>query len=193
MISPGRIGWPPPSSAASEIVQCGARTGRAVTRGRPSSRPATLWMAVTSIASSSVSGGRIDGRRRASIVLPEPGRSEQQHVVRAGGGDLEGALGMRLAAHVGEVAGRRRRAREQRRGVDRGRSTDALAAQVGDGLGERLDADDRRPAGERGLGGVADRHEQAGEPRVARGRGDRQGAAHGVNASVESELAEDAP
>src|SRR5438034_290750 len=71
--SPGRIGAPPPRSAASEIVQCGARTGRALTSGRPSRSPATEWIAVTSIASSSVSPGRIDGRRRASIVLPEPG------------------------------------------------------------------------------------------------------------------------
>src|SRR5438552_336637 len=71
--SPGRIGFPPPRSAASEMEQWGARTGRLVTSGRPSRRPATLWIIVTSIASSSASGGRIDGRRRASMVLPEPG------------------------------------------------------------------------------------------------------------------------
>ena len=36
-------------------------------------RPATLWIRVTAIASSRVSGGRIDVIRRASIVLPVPG------------------------------------------------------------------------------------------------------------------------
>src|SRR5438552_5972243 len=71
--SPGRIGFRPPRSAAWEMEQWGARTGRLVTSGRPSRRPATLWIIVTSIASSSASGGRIDGRRRASMVLPEPG------------------------------------------------------------------------------------------------------------------------
>ena len=55
------------------MEQCGARTGRAVTSGRPSRSPATLWMAVTATASSTVSGGRMDGSRRASMVLPEPG------------------------------------------------------------------------------------------------------------------------
>ena len=36
-------------------------------------RPATDWIRVTSIASSGASGGRIDGSRRAIIVLPVPG------------------------------------------------------------------------------------------------------------------------
>ena len=42
--------------------------------GRPGgSVPATEWIRVTSSASSRVSGGRIPGRRRPSIVLPVPG------------------------------------------------------------------------------------------------------------------------
>lgn len=36
-------------------------------------RPATEWIFVVSSALSSVIGGMIDGSRRASIVLPEPG------------------------------------------------------------------------------------------------------------------------
>ena len=52
---------------------CGARNGRSVSSPPPPRRPAIDWMRVTSIASSGVSGGRIDGRRRASIVLPVPG------------------------------------------------------------------------------------------------------------------------
>ena len=56
------------------MVWCGARNGRRVTSGQPgSSSPATEWMRVTSIASSSASGGRMPGSRRASIVLPPPG------------------------------------------------------------------------------------------------------------------------
>src|SRR5439155_856630 len=37
------------------------------------SRPATEWMVLTSTASSRASGGRMPGRRLASIVFPEPG------------------------------------------------------------------------------------------------------------------------
>ena len=53
---------------------CGARNGREVTKVPAHfSRPATEWTRDTSSASSTVSGGRMDGIRRASMVLPEPG------------------------------------------------------------------------------------------------------------------------
>ena len=35
--------------------------------------PATEWMSIAEADSSSESGGRIEGRHRASMVLPEPG------------------------------------------------------------------------------------------------------------------------
>ena len=74
LISPGRGGLPPPMSPPAEIVWCGARKGRSVLTGwAPSSSPATEWTRVTSRDSASASGGRRPGRRRASIVLPEPG------------------------------------------------------------------------------------------------------------------------
>ncbi len=41
--------------------------------GAGGSRPATEWIAVTSSASSNVSGGRTPASRRAIIVLPDPG------------------------------------------------------------------------------------------------------------------------
>ena len=41
--------------------------------------------------------------RRAIIVFPAPGRTDQQHVVPAGGGNLERAAGQRLPEDVGEV------------------------------------------------------------------------------------------
>ena len=65
---------PPPTSATSEIVWCGARNGRSASRPIPGgSRPQTEWMAVHSSDSSKVSGGRMPGSRLAIIVLPAPG------------------------------------------------------------------------------------------------------------------------
>ena len=66
----------------AEIVWCGARNGRPATS--PSAwSPATLWIRVTSSASARVISGRIDGSRRASIVLPVPGGALEQQVVAA--------------------------------------------------------------------------------------------------------------
>ena len=73
VISPGNGTVPPPTRPGGEIVWCGARNGRVSTRPPPECRPAIEWMRVTSIASARVSGGRIDGTRRAIIVLPVPG------------------------------------------------------------------------------------------------------------------------
>src|SRR5437667_3400080 len=142
-------------------------------------------------------GGRLEIH---GVIAPPPPESDpavncpaQAEVVPARGGDLEGALGGGLAADVGEVAGGERRRGEEGRGVDRGRGADRVAAEMRDRLGERLDADDRRAARERGLGGVGRRDDEAPERRAARRCGDGEGAAHAVHAAVEPELAEDAP
>ena len=96
---------PPPTSATSEIVWCGARNGRSVTRpDAAGSRPATEWIDVTSSASSNVSGGRTPGDAPRHHRLAGPRRPDHQHVVPAGGGDLERAARERLPVHVGEVA-----------------------------------------------------------------------------------------
>ena len=106
---------------------CGARNGRCSIS--PSAwRPATLWIRVTSIASSRLIGGRIDGRRRASIVLP----------------------GARARPRTAGCARRRRRSRSASSGVRcprtssrsgrRVRSTRLAAPPAPDG--------DRAPAGE---------------------------------------------
>ena len=71
--SPGRDPLLPPKMPAAETVWCGARKGRAAMSGRPSSRPAALWIFVTSIASSNSRGGRMPVIRRAIIVFPAPG------------------------------------------------------------------------------------------------------------------------
>ena len=73
-ISPGFGSEPPPTSAAALAEWCGFRNGRRVSRCRllcwPGSRERSVH---TLISSSSVSGGRIDGSRCASMDLPVPG------------------------------------------------------------------------------------------------------------------------
>ena len=70
---------------------------------RRRARPATEWTIDTSSSSRGLSGGRIEGRRCASIDLPAPGRAAHQEIVPAGGGDLERALGALLALDVAKV------------------------------------------------------------------------------------------
>ena len=75
LTAPGRANpEPPPTSAATLDVWCGATNGGRVISGvLPDRRPATEWIAVTSSDSPSDSGGSSPGRRCASIVLPTPG------------------------------------------------------------------------------------------------------------------------
>ena len=63
----------------------------------------TEWMRVVSRLSSKLIGGRIDGNAFGQHRLARPRRSDHQHVVAAGHGDFDGALGVKLAAHVAEV------------------------------------------------------------------------------------------
>ena len=73
-ISPGRGLAPPPDMPTAEMLWWGERKGRRVMRGRSGSvRPSTEWIWVTSRASSLVMSGRMEGRRLASMDLPEPG------------------------------------------------------------------------------------------------------------------------
>ena len=81
-------------------------------------------MRVTSTASARDSGGRIEGRRRASIVLPTPGGPESSRLCAAGGGDGQRLDDVGVAADVGEVEvalGERER-RSRRRSGGGGRS-----------------------------------------------------------------------
>ena len=105
---------------------CGAARGTAA--GAPARRrragPATDWMRVTSIASSGVSGGRIDGRRRASIVLPVPGGPCRNRLWPPAAATSSAGDERVVAADVGEVGhrlglglGRRRPARPAARRV----------------------------------------------------------------------------
>src|SRR5437667_3144308 len=62
-----------------------------------------------------------------------------------------------------------------------------------DRVRERLDAEDRRAAGESSLGGVGRRHDEPAKRRLPRRRSDGERAAPAVHAAIEAELAEDAP
>ena len=153
--------------------------------------PATEWIRVTSSASSSPSGGRIPGSRRASIVLPVPGRPGEQQVVRSGRGDLEHPSRALLPADVGEVG--RRPARRARAVAARaaGSGGVALAAEVRDRLGEvreRAPARRRRaPTSRAGLGG-ADERVEPGAPRALGGR-ERAGTGRSRPSSASSPTA----
>jgi hypothetical protein len=63
---------------------------------RGGSVPATEWICVVTIASSSDIRGRIDGSRLASIVFPGAGRSDHHDVVAARGRDFQRPFGLRL-------------------------------------------------------------------------------------------------
>ena len=83
-------------------VWCGARNGRRP-RPRTQKRPASEASAATSSASSSDKRRQQTGQALRQHRLAGSRRADHQQAVRAGGRDLERALGRRLAAHVGEV------------------------------------------------------------------------------------------
>ena len=147
---------------------------------------------VVSSASSRVSGGRMVGRRRASIVLPEPGEPIINDVVSARRSDLQRPFHMRLPFHVGEVLGIPQRLCAERLSGGRLRRNDLrLAVQAGDDLPERRDADRVDPLHDRRLGGIPGRQHQPPQPFGT--RPDRQGqhAPHGFHRSVERQFADE--
>ena len=73
VISPGRIGDPPPTSPASDAEWWGLRNGRTPDRIAAIDSPATEWIRAVSSASSCERGGKSEGSREASMVLPDPG------------------------------------------------------------------------------------------------------------------------
>ena len=151
------------------------------------SRPATEWIAVTSSASSSVSAGRIDGSRRASIVLPAPGGPTSRHAwpPAAAISSARLAVSCPTTSAKSAVVGRR----GARAGL--GASQRAAAKHV-----DQLDrASAARRAGATGratprstfAGGSTSARVQRRCREVPR---DGQHAAHAAHAAVEPELAE---
>ena len=163
--SPGAGSAPPPTRPDGEIVWCGARNGRCRTSPPPWCSPATEWMRVTSSASGRVSGGRIDGRRRASIVLPVPGGPCEQQVVAAGGGDLERAERPAWPRTSARSGGGASGSATRGAGAAGGSAGGAAPREHVDQLAQVLDARDLDPVDERRL---ARPRRAAGAGRAAR-------------------------
>ena len=118
--------------------------------------------------------------------LAGAGWPDHQHVVPAGGRDLQGVPGVGLADDVGEV----------RLGLV-GRLLDGLGPvqraavdQEVDCLGERGGAVDLQPGDQRGLGQRRDGHDDAAHPGGPGGEQARQHPADGPQPAVEGELPE---
>ncbi|OIQ69873.1 hypothetical protein GALL_485200 [mine drainage metagenome] len=73
LISPGLAPRPPPTMAAIEAVWCGSRNGRTRLMPPSSNSPAREWIIEVSSASIAESGGKMPGRRAASMDFPDPG------------------------------------------------------------------------------------------------------------------------
>ena len=184
---------PPPTSAATDAVWCGARNGRVTSRPR-GRRPGGRVDRVTSSASSSVSGGRIVARRRASIVLPTPGGPVSRRWWPPGRGGLERATRPRRAraprrGRAARRARRRRRRRERARRVGPRR----LALQAARAARASVRAARTATSGhERGLGRVGCRDDDRVTPGARDRVDERERAGHRPDRAVEPELAEDA-
>ena len=159
-----------------------------------SSRPATLWIAVTSSDSALVSAGRIVGKSAREHRLPCAGRTDEQRAMPAGGGDRERALGALLAGDVGEVD---RVVRSSGDRVATRRRQSAAAPEPVHELRERA----RAPRAERRARATPRRGSRAAAPASDRRRAlvrarpsmprDRERAPHGANAAVEPELTDE--
>ena len=133
---------------------CGAARGTAAgDEPRRCASPATLWTCVISSASSKLGGGRMPGRRRASIVLPAPGGPTISRLWPPAAAISSARLASLLAAHVGEVgpagalaAARARRLR--RLAASSGRAAGRRAA-PSVGIAHHLDPLDQRRLGAR--------------------------------------------
>ena len=189
LASPGRgTPLPPPTMAGAETPGWGLRKGRRRTSPAAGRSATSEWIWVTAIASSRDSGGSRPGRRRASIVLPQPGGTEEEEVVAAGGGDLQRPLGGLLAAHLGEVGDVGRRL--VLGGVGGGGGQRCVAGEVRHRLRQVVDGGDRHRAEGRRLGGVGRRHQDLAATLPPRQTGHREGAAHRPHAAVETQLAD---
>ncbi len=97
-----RPGGSPATSATALAVWCGAPAGR-----RPhscgSKRPARLATAALSSASCSVMAGSRLLKALGQHGFAGPRRPHQQQAVPASGGNLQGAFGLHLALHIGQI------------------------------------------------------------------------------------------
>ena len=132
---------------------------------------------------------RQDGRQPpGQHRLAGAGRPDHQHVVRTGGGDLEGALGVRVAPHVGEIEAVALALPTGPTGAE-GRADVPLAIQVLHRVVQGGDGNDVDAFHHAGLRGIRGGHENGREALPPRVQGHRQHAAHRAHAAVERQLA----
>jgi hypothetical protein len=126
--------------------------------------------------------------RRAIIVLPAPGASDEQQIVSTGAGDLERPPGRQLSADVGQigVAGAGRWRRRQGRGRGARRIVQRLHR-----FGQRRHREHLQTFHDRRFGSVHHGEQDARCARTSGGHGNRQHAARLVDRSVERQLAKE--
>jgi hypothetical protein len=145
-------------------------------------------------------GGRFDhlvlrerrknrGQPAGEHCLSAAWRPDQEQVVGAARRDLERALGVRLAANVGEIQVVRRR----RRGcVWRGRrSREHLAVEKAHGITQCVRGEHLETADGPRLGVVGEGHDQGGDPVSPTRQPDGECSAHSLDLTVERKLADD--
>ena len=92
----------------------GQGPGRDGVVGGPEGPPGQQWVAAVRHAADRPQLGGLQGLLPGQVredggqalgqhTLPRPRRAHHQHVVPAGGGDLQGPFGLLLALHVGEI------------------------------------------------------------------------------------------
>ncbi len=176
---------PPPTSAGTDAVWCGARNGRCRASPPTGAWPATEWMRVTSSASSGSSGGQDRGQTPGEHGLAGAGRTAEQQVVTAGRGRLERPARPREPAHLAEVdvvVARRARRRRERVPVGPRRLPLAAVAQLAEvPRGPHVHAVD-----ERRLGRVARGHDDPLDAPAGQRVDERQ---HAGNAAAPSRRA----
>ena len=117
--------------------------------------------------------------------------ADEEEVVAARRGDLQGSLGGLLAAHLREVGDVVGDVRGEGRWGDRRESS--FAEDVPDRLGEAAEADDRDGAQGGGLGGVGGGEEDLADSQALAEVRDRQAAADRADGSIQAQLAAEEP
>ena len=180
---------PPPTSATSETVWCGARKGRLETRPVPGdTSPATEWMAVTSSASSNVSGGRTPPSRLAIIVFPAPGGPMSSALWPPAAAISSARRAEELAVHVREIR-RRFSRRRRRRGALRSRHEPGRIVHRMHRLAKGRHPIQPQARNDGRFGLVAQGQQESAVAVAARARGHRQYAASRLYRAVERQRA----
>jgi len=133
------------------------------------------------------------GKAAREHRLARPRRADHEQAQLSSGGDLERALGGRLAAHVGEVDQRERRtARERTRRAGRARIGGVARQEGAHDVEQMIGAARLEAAAERRLVGARQRHDEHARRtlrRAPRRERHRQRAVHRAQLAAERELA----